>query len=104
MDNKVNRALVASLDKYASLSGQDSSAVKQSLIEVFSKEQGFLEKVEAFDAVFDESPSFEDIDQLIKGYATCPPSNLRLANHTTDCALLVRRLSSWTSNLLSTRK
>lgn len=64
MDNKVNRALVASLDKFASLSGQDSSAVKQSLIEVFSKEQGFLEKVEAFDAVFDEHPSFEELREV----------------------------------------
>ncbi|KEQ29388.1 hypothetical protein [Pedobacter antarcticus] len=64
MDNKVNRALVASLDKFASLSGQDSSTVKQSLIEVFSKEQGFLEKVEAFDAVFDEHPSFEELREV----------------------------------------
>ena len=34
------------------------------MIEVFSKEQGFLEKVEAFDAVFDESPSFEELREV----------------------------------------
>lgn len=45
MDNYVKAALIASLDKFSAASGKDSAKLKADLIEVFSKDLGFLEKV-----------------------------------------------------------
>ncbi len=64
MDNNVKNALVASLDKFAAVSGNDSGEMGQELISVFSKDLGFLEKVEEFDAVFDAHASFEDLREV----------------------------------------
>ncbi|MEQ7802310.1 hypothetical protein ABDJ41_21120 [Pedobacter sp. ASV1-7] len=64
MDNYVKAALVASLDKFATASGNDSVKLKNNLIEVFSKDLGFLEKVEEFDAAFDEYPAFEELREV----------------------------------------
>jgi hypothetical protein len=64
MDSKVQSALVASLDKFAALSGNDSVKLEQDLVDVFSKDLGFLEKVEEFDEVFDEHPAFEDLREV----------------------------------------
>jgi len=64
MDNKVQSALVASLDKFAAISGNDSIKLEQDLIDVFSKDLGFLEKVEEFDEVFDEHPSFDELREV----------------------------------------
>jgi len=64
MDSKVKNALVASLDKFAAISGIDAGEMEQELIVVFSKELGFLEKVAEFDAVFDAHASFEDLREV----------------------------------------
>ncbi|CAM4389572.1 hypothetical protein SAMN06265348_115109 [Pedobacter westerhofensis] len=64
MDSKVQSALVASLDKFAALSGIDSVKLEQDLVDVFSKDLGFLEKVEEFDEVFDEHPAFEEMREI----------------------------------------
>lgn len=64
MDNNVKNALVASLDKFAAVSGHDSGEMGQELISVFSKELGFLEKVQEFDDVFDAHASFEDLREV----------------------------------------
>lgn len=64
MDSKVQSALVASLDKFAALSDNDSVKLEQELVDVFSKDLGFLEKVEEFDEVFDEHPAFEDLREV----------------------------------------
>lgn len=64
MDNHVKVALIASLDKFAAVSGNDSVKLEESLVEVFSKDLGFLEKVEEFDEVFDEHPSFEELREV----------------------------------------
>lgn len=64
MDSKVQSALVASLDKFAALSGIDSVKLEQDLVDVFSKDLGFLEKVEEFDEVFDEYPAFEELREI----------------------------------------
>jgi hypothetical protein len=64
MDNYVKAALVASLDKFSTASGNDSVKLKDNLIEVFSKDLGFLEKVEEFDAAFDEYPAFEELREV----------------------------------------
>jgi hypothetical protein len=64
MDSKVQSALVASLDKFAALSGNDSVKLEQDLVDVYSKDLGFLEKVEEFDEVFDEHPAFEELREV----------------------------------------
>ena len=64
MDNKVQSALVASLDKFAAISGNDSIKLEQDLIDVFNKDLGFLEKVEEFDEVFDEHPAFDELREV----------------------------------------
>lgn len=64
MDNHVRVALIASLDKFAEVSGKDSIKLEEGLIEVFSKDLGFLEKVEEFDEVFNEYPAFEELREV----------------------------------------
>lgn len=64
MDNHVKVALIASLDKFAEVSGQDSVKLEESLVEVFSKDLGFLEKVEEFDEVFNEYPVFDELREV----------------------------------------
>ncbi len=64
MDNHVKVALIASLDKYAAISGIDSVKLEDLLVEAFSKDLGFLEKVEEFDEAFDQYPAFEDLREV----------------------------------------
>ena len=64
MDNHVKVALIASLDKFAEVSGNDSVKLEESLVEVFSKDLGFLEKVAEFDEAFDEHPAFEELREV----------------------------------------
>jgi hypothetical protein len=64
MDNYVKAALMASLEKFSAASGKDSVKLKEDLIEVFSKDLGFLEKVGEFDAAFDEHPAFDELREV----------------------------------------
>lgn len=64
MDNHVRAALIASLDKFAAVSGNDSVKLEESLVEVYSKDLGFMEKVEEFDEVFDEHPAFDELREV----------------------------------------
>jgi len=64
MDNHVKSALVASLDKFGIASDNNPAALQQSLIEVFSTDLGFLEKVEEFDKVFDDYPAFDELREV----------------------------------------
>ena len=64
MDSKVQSALIASLDKFAAISGNDSIKLEQDLVDVFNKDLGFLEKVEEFDEVFDEHPAFDELREV----------------------------------------
>lgn len=64
MDSKVERALIGSLDKFAAASGKDASALQQSLIAAFNQDTGFMEKVEAFDAAFDDYPAFDELREV----------------------------------------
>ena len=64
MDNHVKTALIASLDRFGAVSGKDPLALEESLITVFSKDIGFLEKVEEFDGVFDEHPAFDELREV----------------------------------------
>lgn len=64
MDSNVQGALIASLTKFAEKSGEDAALLQESLITLFSKEIGFLEKVAEFDAAFDEYPAFEELREV----------------------------------------
>ncbi|MHA4894817.1 hypothetical protein ACXZ1K_08700 [Pedobacter sp. PWIIR3] len=64
MDNHVKVALIASLDKFAAISGIDSVKLEDLLVDVFSKDLGFMEKVEEFDEAFDQYPAFEDLREV----------------------------------------
>jgi len=64
MDNKVEGALIASLDKFSENSGKEAADLTKNLLEVFDLDQGFLEKVDAFDAAFDEHPEFEELREV----------------------------------------
>jgi hypothetical protein len=64
MDNHVKVALIASLDNFAKISGNDSIKLEERLVEVFSKDLGFMEKVEEFDEVFDEHPMFDELREV----------------------------------------
>jgi len=64
MDSNVKSALIASLNKFAEQSGENSAKLEDALVAVFSKDLGFLEKVEEFDAAFDEYPAFEELREV----------------------------------------
>jgi len=64
MDNKVEGALIASIDKFSENSGKEAADLKKNLLEVFDLDQGFIEKVDAFDAAFDEHPEFEELREV----------------------------------------
>lgn len=64
MDSNVKSALIASLDKFAEQSGENAIKLEEALVEVFEKDLGFLEKVEEFDAAFDEHPAFEELREV----------------------------------------
>ena len=64
MDNHVKTALIASLDKFAVVSGNESLQLEERLVEIFSKDLGFLEKVEEFDEAFNEYPAFDPLREV----------------------------------------
>ena len=64
MNNSVEQAIVASLDPFAAVNKIESLAIEQRLIEVFSKDMNFLEKVAEFDEVFDEHPKFDELREV----------------------------------------
>ncbi len=64
MNNSVEQAIVASLDQFAALNELESLAIEQRLVEVFSKDMNFLEKVAEFDEVFDEHIKFDELREV----------------------------------------
>ena len=64
MNNSVEQAIVASLDQFAAVNKIESLAIEQRLVEVFSKDMNFLEKVAEFDEVFDEHPKFDELREV----------------------------------------
>jgi hypothetical protein len=64
MNNSVEQAIVASLDQFAAVNKLESLAIEQRLIEVFSKDMNFLEKVAEFDEVFDEHIKFDELREV----------------------------------------
>ena len=65
MDSKVESAFHASLNKFAESAQKDATPLEGALTAVFNQEGNFLEKVEAFDAAFDEYPAFEELREVL---------------------------------------
>jgi len=64
MDNRVKKALIASLNKYAEVSAINVEGFETELLAVFELDVNFLDKVTAFDAVFDSHPKFEELREV----------------------------------------
>ncbi|WP_113653788.1 hypothetical protein [Pedobacter namyangjuensis] len=64
MNNSVQQSLIASLDQFAKANKIESLAIEERLVEVFSKDMNFLEKVAEFDEVFDEHPDFDELREV----------------------------------------
>jgi len=64
MDNRVKNALVASLNKYAEVSAINVENFETELVAAFDLDVNFLDKVTAFDEVFDSHPKFEELREV----------------------------------------
>lgn len=64
MNNSVQQSLIASLDQFAKANNIESLAIEERLVEVFSKDMNFLEKVAEFDEVFDEHSDFDELREV----------------------------------------
>ncbi|RZL20058.1 MAG: hypothetical protein EOO96_25450 [Pedobacter sp.] len=64
MDNRVKKALSASLNKYAEVSAVAVGNFETELVAAFELEVNFLDKATAFDAVFDSNPDFEELREV----------------------------------------
>lgn len=64
MDNRVKSALSASINKYAEVSSVNVEGFEQELVAAFELDLNFLDKVTAFDAVFDSHPKFEELREV----------------------------------------
>lgn len=64
MNSNIQQAMLAALEQFASINKQDPKALSDALISVFNTDKVFLEKVAAFDSVFDDYPIFESLREL----------------------------------------
>lgn len=64
MDNRVKKALVASLNKYAEVAAINVEGFETELLAAFELDAKFLDKATAFDAVFDSHPKFEELREV----------------------------------------
>lgn len=64
MDNRVKKALVAALNKYAEVAAINVDSFETELIAAFELDNNFLDKVAAFDQVFDSHTKFEELREV----------------------------------------
>ncbi|WP_131536875.1 hypothetical protein [Pedobacter nototheniae] len=64
MDNRVKKALSASINKYAEVSAITAGTFETELITAFELDAKFMDKVGAFDEVFDSNPKFEELREV----------------------------------------
>lgn len=64
MDNRVKKALSASINKYAEVSAIAAGTFETELIAAFELDAKFMDKVGAFDEVFDSNPKFEELREV----------------------------------------
>nr|WP_199156944.1 hypothetical protein [Pedobacter sp. ASV2] len=64
MDNRVKKALSASINKYTEVSAIAAGTFETELIAAFELDAKFMDKVGAFDEVFDSNPKFEELREV----------------------------------------
>jgi hypothetical protein len=64
MNNTVKKTITASLAKFGEVNKAASVELTHKLVAVFETDADFMDKVEKFDAVFDEYPKFEELREV----------------------------------------
>lgn len=64
MNPSIKDALTISINKYASLAKAEGNRFQQDLISVFEQDANFMDKVNAFDQVFDDNPAFLELKEV----------------------------------------
>lgn len=64
MNNIVKKTITASLTKFGEVNKAASVELTHKLVTVFEADADFMDKVEKFDAVFDEYPKFEELREV----------------------------------------
>lgn len=64
MNTSIKEAMLSALGQFASVNNQDHEAFSQVLVDVFSAEKAYLDKVASLDAAFDDHPLFESLREL----------------------------------------
>ncbi|NQV75273.1 MAG: hypothetical protein HQ491_04395, partial [Bacteroidetes bacterium] len=64
MNTSIKEAMLSALGQFASVNNQDHEAFSQVLVDVFSSEKAYLDKVASLDAAFDDHSLFESLREL----------------------------------------
>jgi hypothetical protein len=64
MNKSIKEAMLSALGQFASVNNQDHEAFSQILVDVFSAEKAYLDKVASLDAAFDDHSLFEPLREL----------------------------------------
>jgi hypothetical protein len=64
MNKSIKVAMLSALGQFASVNNQDHGAFSQILVDVFSAEKAYLDKVASLDAAFDDHSLFEPLREL----------------------------------------
>jgi len=64
MNKSIKEAMLSALGQFASVNNQDHEAFSHVLIDVFSAEKAYLDKVASLDAAFDDYALFEPLREL----------------------------------------
>jgi hypothetical protein len=64
MNKSIKEAMLSALGQFASVNNQDHEAFSQVLVDVFSAEKTYLDKVASLDAAFDDFSLFEPLREL----------------------------------------
>ncbi len=64
MNKSIKEAMLSALGQFASVNNQDHEAFSQILVDIFSAEKAYLDKVASLDAAFDDYSLFEPLREL----------------------------------------
>ena len=64
MNTSIKETMLSALGQFASVNNQDHEAFSQVLVDVFSSEKAYLDKVASLDATFDDHSLFESLREL----------------------------------------
>jgi hypothetical protein len=64
MNKSIKEAMLSALGQFASVNNQEHEAFSQILVDIFSAEKAYLDKVASLDAAFDDYSLFEPLREL----------------------------------------